>query len=52
MKFWYVAIAILIVSVVYEYSAQWGGLLLAIVVLGMLLQGEKSGALGGRSGTF
>lgn len=42
---WWVFVALLLLAVVYDASAEWGGVLLVILVLGMLLEGQKSGAL-------
>jgi hypothetical protein len=42
---WWVVVGLLALAVVYDASAEWGGVLLIILVFGMLLQGKKSGAL-------
>lgn len=42
---WWVVVGLLALAVVYDASAEWGGVLLVILVFGMLLQGKQSGAL-------
>lgn len=43
--FGWVIVAILILAVIFDASAEWGGLLLIILVLGMLGVGHSNGAL-------
>lgn len=45
MSGWYVFAGLLILAVVYDASAAWGGVVLIILVLGMLGVGSQAGVL-------